>query len=295
MNFQEEITYINNYLQNIVKSESPFSEKLFNAMSYSLSAGGKRLRPLLTIYSYKLFRNDIERIIPIACAIEMIHTYSLIHDDLPAMDNDDFRRGKPSNHKAFGEDIAILAGDGLLTLAFEVICNAMQYFSLPLGILSLVSRCSGPYGMVGGQTADIRAGEFRVSRELIDFIQLHKTTDLIKASVLSGAIGGGADDKDLGYLEIYAKNIGLSFQIIDDILDEKSSIEKLGKSAGKDKKQDKLTSISFYGIEESERIADKLIREAVDIIENFKSRYPDCSEGADALIEIARFVNKREY
>ncbi len=294
MKFDDKIEKVTRYLNNILKKESSYSGYLLDAMKYSLNIGGKRIRPLLTILSYEIFRSDIERIIPVAAAIEMIHTYSLIHDDLPAMDNDDLRRGKPSNHKVFGEGMAILAGDGLLTLAFEVMGNAVKDYGLPMGILTLIARKSGPFGMVGGQACDLTSDVKSInsadksSFELLEFIHLHKTADLICASVVSGALGGGAESEDIKSLGNFAEKIGLSFQITDDILDETGSSEKLGKSAGKDKKQNKLTYSSLYGIEKSREKAEILLNEALREIESF-------SEKAANLSEVAKIIIQRDF
>ena len=285
--FNKYIEKVNLYLNSVFQNAPQYSQPLFEAMNYSLQAGGKRIRPVLTILAYKLFREDINRVLSVAASIEMVHTYSLIHDDLPAMDNDDYRRGKLTNHKVFGEAMAILAGDGLLTAAFEILTNSVIEYGIPVKIIRLIAENSGPKGMVGGQAADIRADKLDFSIETLGFIHKHKTSCLIEASVLSGAIAGDASQDDLSKLEKFAGNIGLAFQIEDDVLDESGDSKKLGKTAGKDKLQKKLTYPAFYGIEKSKIMAKELIDESIGIIKNY-------GKPALELIALAEMIIRRE-
>lgn len=246
-----------------------YPDKIYEAMRYSLLAGGKRLRPILTIASCELLGGSLERAMPAACAMEMIHTMSLIHDDLPAMDNDDYRRGKLTNHKVYGEDIAILAGDGLLTYAFEHLANASQQVP-PERVLQAVihlAKATGAGGLVGGQVVDLDSeGRSDVTLETLSYIHAHKTGALLESAVVCGGIIAGGSPEDLQRLSQYAKNIGLAFQIIDDILDITATSEELGKSAGKDLQAEKATYPKLLGIEESQRQAAALVTAAQEIL-----------------------------
>ncbi|HEY9747779.1 MAG TPA: farnesyl diphosphate synthase, partial [Allocoleopsis sp.] len=242
--------------------EVVYPEKIYEAMRYSLMAGGKRLRPILCLSTCILLDGTADMAMPTACALEMVHTMSLIHDDLPAMDNDDYRRGKLTNHKVYGEDIAILAGDGLLAYAFEFI--ATQTRNVPaeqvLKVIARLGRAVGAAGLVGGQVVDLESeGRSDVSLETLNFIHNHKTAALLEASVVSGALLAGAAEADLERLSRYAQNIGLAFQIVDDVLDITATQEELGKTAGKDLQAQKATYPSFWGIEESRNQAQRLV------------------------------------
>jgi len=265
------------------------AEKIYEAMRYSLMAGGKRLRPILSLATCELAGGTIEMAMPTACALEMIHTMSLIHDDLPAMDNDDYRRGKLTNHKVFGEDVAILAGDGLLAYAFEHIATETKGVD-PLRLLrvvALVGRAVGAAGLVGGQVVDLDSeGKKDINIETLNFIHNHKTAALLEASVISGAILAGASEAVIEALLRYAKNIGLAFQIVDDILDITSTAEELGKSVGKDLKAEKATYPSFWGIDESRTQAQRLIQSA-------KAEVAEFGEKARPLTAIADFIISR--
>lgn len=284
---QVKIKAVEQTLRDALTPVSQYSKVLYESMSYSVDAGGKRLRPYLCLLSYELFRNDIDRVLPIAAALEMIHTYSLIHDDLPALDNDDLRRGRPTNHKVYGEAIAILAGDGLLTYAFELTGRAVVQHKMSPEIIPILAMKAGPSGMVGGQTADMQGDKAQKDSELLDYIHNHKTADLIEASILCGAIAGGANQEDLTRLKVYAVNIGLAFQIADDILDETSTAEELGKSVGKDLEQGKLTYPALYGIEASRQKANTLVNGAVEALSYYGSK-------ASELVELARFIVERK-
>jgi geranylgeranyl diphosphate synthase, type II len=242
-----------------------YPDRIYESMRYSLLAGGKRLRPILCLAACELMGGTWDMAMPTACAIEMIHTMSLIHDDLPAMDNDDYRRGKLTNHKVYGEDIAILAGDGLLAYAFEVIAVHTQNVppSLILQVVAKLGRAVGAAGLVGGQVVDLESeGKPDVTLETLNFIHNHKTAALLEASVLCGAVLAGAKEVDLARLTTYSRNIGLAFQIVDDILDITASAEVLGKTAGKDLQAQKATFPSLLGLEESQRQADELVAAA---------------------------------
>ena len=241
-------------------------EKIYEAMRYSLLAGGKRLRPILCLATCDLMGGTEAMAMPTACALEMIHTMSLIHDDLPAMDNDDFRRGKPTNHKVYGEDIAILAGDGLLAYAFEFVATQTKNVA-PENIIRVVAalgRTVGAAGLVGGQVLDLESeGKSDITAETLSFIHTHKTGALLETSVVSGAMLASADEGDIERLSNYAKNIGLAFQIIDDILDITATDEQLGKTAGKDLQAQKATYPSLWGLEKSRLKAQELVDSAI--------------------------------
>lgn len=252
-----------------------YPETIYEAMRYSLMAGGKRLRPILCLATCELTGGTLESAMPTACAMEMVHTMSLIHDDLPAMDNDDYRRGRLTNHKVYGEDIAILAGDGLLTYAFEFI--ARQTKDVPaervLSVIAWLGRAVGAEGLVGGQVLDLQSeGKPDVTVDTLTYIHRHKTGALLEASVVCGAILAGADEATLNRLSEYAQNIGLAFQIIDDILDITATPEELGKTAGKDLVAQKATYPSLWGLEESRRQADQLIASAKAQLDPFGDR-----------------------
>lgn len=243
-----------------------YPERVTESMRYSLLAGGKRIRPMLCIAACELVGGDPAVAMPTACALEMIHTMSLIHDDLPSMDNDDFRRGVPTNHKVYGEEIAILAGDALLSRSFEYIARETRGADaeVVLRVLSDVGKSVGSEGLVGGQVVDIMsegAGE-EATLETLKYIHAHKTGALLEVAVTSGAILGGADEETVERLGRYAQNIGLAFQVIDDILDCTATSEELGKTAGKDEAVGKTTYPKLVGLEESRRIAERLIEEA---------------------------------
>ncbi|MCC5629139.1 polyprenyl synthetase family protein [Nostoc sphaeroides CHAB 2801] len=267
-----------------------YPEKIYEAMRYSLLAGGKRVRPILCLATCEMIGGTIEMAMPTACAVEMIHTMSLIHDDLPAMDNDDYRRGKLTNHKVYGEDVAILAGDGLLALAFEFVAIQTPQSvnrELVLQVIARLGRALGAAGLVGGQVVDLESeGKSDISLETLNFIHQHKTAALLEACVVCGGIIGGASPEDVQRLTRYAENIGLAFQIIDDILDITSTQEQLGKTAGKDQKAQKVTYPSLWGLEESRSKAQELVQAACAELEPFGER-------AKSLQAIAHFIISR--
>jgi geranylgeranyl diphosphate synthase, type II len=278
---------IDSYLKSYFTTTSSPSV-LHEAMKYSLFAGGKRIRPILALASHEACGGDTKKIVPQAAALELIHTYSLIHDDLPAMDNDDLRRGKPTNHKMFGEAMAILAGDALLTEAFFMMTLADIKIkpSILLKAVREVALAAGHINMVGGQAQDIISEDAEPDGKILEFIHLHKTAALIKSSVRIGPILAGSRKKQLQALTIYGENTGLAFQIIDDVLDVEGSAEELGKSVGSDSRKKKMTYPSLYGIEGARKKANELISIAIDAIRLFSSE-------ADPLREIAGYLAKR--
>ncbi|MBD2202290.1 polyprenyl synthetase family protein [Calothrix sp. FACHB-1219] len=267
-----------------------YPETIYESMRYSLLAGGKRVRPILCLATCEMTGGTIEMAMPTACAVEMIHTMSLIHDDLPAMDNDDYRRGKLTNHKIYGEDIAILAGDGLLAYAFEFVATQTPQ-SVPrdrvLHVVARLGRALGAAGLVGGQVVDLQSeGKADISLETLNFIHNHKTAALLEACVVCGGILSGVSAEDLQKLTRYAQNIGLAFQIIDDILDITATQEELGKTAGKDLKAQKVTYPSLWGIDESRIKAQQLIEAACAELDSFGDK-------AQPLKAIAHFIVNR--
>jgi len=255
-------------------AEEGLQRRVTESMNYSFISGGKRIRPLFMLESYRLFGgDDLSKISPFMAAIEMIHTYSLIHDDLPAMDNDDYRRGRPTNHKMFDEATAILAGDGLLNLAFETISKAMNeeddiiVLRRMVYANSVLANKAGIYGMIGGQMVDLlMENKTDTDLDTLLFIHKHKTAALIEASLMIGAIMAGADDEDIAKIEKVGENTGLAFQIRDDILDVIGDSIKLGKSIGSDEKNDKATYVKIKGQEESQKDLENLSKEARDIV-----------------------------
>ncbi|MEQ9668772.1 geranylgeranyl diphosphate synthase CrtE [Coleofasciculus sp. G2-EDA-02] len=268
-----------------------YPEKIYEAMRYSLLAGGKRLRPILCLATCELMGGTIDMAMPTACALEMLHTMSLIHDDLPAMDNDDYRRGKLTNHKVYGEDMAILAGDGLLAYAFEYVATQTQ--GVPAErVLRVIARLGwtlSAAGLVGGQVVDLESeGKSDIQAETLNYIHTHKTGALLESCVVCGGILAGATDADIERLSRYAQNIGLAFQIIDDILDITATQEELGKTAGKDLQAQKATYPSLWGLEASKAKAQELIEEAIAQLEPFGER-------SQPLIALADFITARTY
>ncbi len=264
-------------------------ESLREAMRYSLLAGGKRLRPILCLAACELAGGSAEAAMPTAVALEMIHTMSLIHDDLPAMDDDDLRRGRPTNHKVYGEAVAILAGDALLTRAFEMV--ALRSPGVPperlLKVVGELSLVAGAPGLVGGQVVDLESEGKDVSLDTLEYIHLHKTGALLSACVITGATIAGADEALIKALRVYARGIGLAFQIIDDILDITASSDVLGKTAGKDLIADKTTYPKLLGLEASRERADALVAEAKQALEPWADR-------AMPLLALADFITSRD-
>lgn len=232
--------------------EEKYPEEIFKSMRYSVLAGGKRLRPVLCLEACRVFGGKIEDAIPTACAIEMLHAQSLIHDDLPCMDNDDFRRGKPTNHKVFGEATAVLAGDALLTFAPQLIIQKSNLsIEKKLKLVEEYCIAAGAYGLIAGQIVDIDSEGKQISAETLEFIHTHKTADLFKLSLKSGAIVAGAGEEKIKLMEEIGQKLGFAFQICDDILDETSTFEEMGKTLGKDKQANKPTYTALFGLEKA--------------------------------------------
>ncbi len=282
--------WVEEALKRWVPGENEFPPPVHQAMRYSLFAGGKRLRPILVLAATEAVGGSIREALPLACSFELIHTYSLIHDDLPSMDNDDMRRGKPTSHKVFGEALAILAGDALLTEAFHLATRPEVMKKVParrrIQALWHLARAAGSLGMIGGQTVDILTQDQPVDAGTLEYIHTHKTGSLIAASVAVGAIVGGATARQFRNLQGYGEKLGLAFQIIDDLLDEVGEEAKLGKAVGKDQSKGKATYPGLYGIPESRRQAEGLITEALNHLESFDRR-------ANPLREIAGFILNR--
>jgi len=265
----QHIKYINNRLSELLYVKYP--EKIYDAMRYSVFAGGKRLRPILTIETCEMAGGSKEDVIDFACALEMIHTYSLIHDDLPAMDNDDFRRGLPTCHKKFDEAVAILAGDALLNKAYEIMIEEIilkggEKFQKAM---KYIADAAGVGGMIGGQVIDVMSEGKKINSDTLLYIHENKTAALITAPLKVGGIIGGMSDDEIMLMEKVGRNVGVAFQIKDDILDVTSTTEVLGKPILSDEKNDKVTYVTLYGIEEAENALENLTNEALDIIDRF--------------------------
>jgi geranylgeranyl diphosphate synthase type II len=277
-------------LDKLVPPAKTFPPSIHEAMRYSLFAGGKRVRPILALAAAEALGAKTTELLPLAGALELIHTYSLIHDDLPAMDNDDFRRGRPTCHKVYGEAIAILAGDGLLTLAFEVLSDPRRAKTIPanrlVDIIREISTASGVFGMVGGQVVDMESEGKDVDFPTLEYIHTHKTGAFIRASVRIGALYAKAGKRQLRALTHYGEMVGLAFQIADDILDITGKQEEIGKDVGSDLKKDKKTYPSFYGLEESRR-------RAVEVVDNALYSLKDFDRKADPLRELAKYMIQR--
>lgn len=271
---KERMEEVDRHLDRLLPKETEYPDIIFKAMRYSVFAGGKRLRPILVLETCKMLGGDVEEAMDYACALEMIHTYSLIHDDLPALDNDNFRRGRLTNHRAFGENIAILAGDALLSHAFEVMANAAVKKNSLRGMKAMqaIAHGAGVFGMVAGQVVDVINDGKKVDEATLDFIHKKKTAAMIEGAFLAGAHLGGADEGALEILQSAAEKIGLAFQIQDDILDVTGTMEELGKPIHSDERNEKNTYVSLYGIEASEAAVQRLSDEAVALLEQFGAR-----------------------
>ncbi len=280
--------WVEESLADLVPASYP--DRLYEAMRYSLLAGGKRLRPILCLASCDLVGGSVEQAMPTACALEMIHTMSLIHDDLPAMDNDDYRRGRLTNHKVYGEDMAILAGDALLAGAFQVIAEQTKGVSADriLRVIAWLAKASSAAGLVGGQVVDLESEGKAIPLETLEYIHAHKTGALLEISVVSGGVLAGADQERVDRLTRFAQNIGLAFQIIDDILDVTATSEQLGKTAGKDVAAAKATYPSLLGLEASQQRAKELIRSAQAQLQPYGS-------AAAPLLALADFITQRTH
>jgi len=280
---------VNKSLEYYLSSMEGEPKILFDAMRYSVFSGGKRFRPILVILVAKSFKVSHDKVMPIACAIEFIHTFSLIHDDLPAIDNDDMRRGKPTCHIKFGEDIAILAGDALFSESLNLVLKQKKYSSdeVVLRLAEELSKATGTSGMIAGQVMDVISNSENVGKETLNFIHTNKTGKLIRASVRCGAIVSNADNYQLKKFTEYGEHLGLAFQIIDDILDEIGEEKTIGKRTGTDKDLMKLTYPNYYGLKKSKEIAKKEIKLA-------KNSITDLNLPIQDLINIADFVLERK-
>ena len=272
--------------------ETNYPESIHKSMLYSVLAGGKRLRPVLVIAAFEAVGGNREDILPFAAAVEYIHTYTLIHDDLPALDNDDLRRGKPTNHKVFGEAIAILAGDALLTQAFYLMTHSGLMGAIPAEKLLQAAHdmtgAIGTLGMIGGQVVDIESEGKPIDADTLEYIHVHKTGCLIKACIRAGAILSRAEVDQFEALSNYGEQIGLAFQIVDDILDITADQNLLGKDIGSDAEKEKATYPALYGLDESKKKAEKLVEEGIACLEVFGAK-------AEPLREIGRFFLQRTY
>jgi len=272
-------------LDRLVPPETAAPENIHRAMRYSLFAGGKRIRPILCIEAARVVSDAADGVVACACALELIHTYSLIHDDLPALDNDDYRRGKLTNHKVFGEAMAILAGDALLTLAFQVLAQLDAPATSKERLIAELATAAGTVGgMIGGQVADLEGEGKTPTAALLESIHRTKTGALLRASLRLGAIYANAGEEDYAALSCYGEHVGLAFQIVDDILDVEESSESLGKTAGKDMQQGKITFPAVYGLETSRRMAEEECARAHQVVERFRDRAARLNELADLIV-----------
>ena len=288
--YQEQV---NNELEKYLRKQDCPERILNNAMEYSLMAGGKRLRPILVLATYQLFKEDIEEAMPFAVAIEMVHNFSLIHDDLPEVDNDDFRHGKPTNHKQFNHPTALLAGDGLLNQAYIVLSDEILYsaenqykenFCEKVRAFNEFSKAVDR--MIAGEYLDTELEGKQISKEMLEYIHINKTGALLKLCVRMGAILAGASEKDLKKLTKYAENIGLAFQIKDDILSEEGDPKITGKPVGNDKEMGKCTYVSYYGLDGAKKELDKITQEAIEQLKDY-------GEKAEFLSQLATYIKNR--
>ena len=282
---------INERFEAFLPKEEGFQKVIFEAMNYSIRVGGKRLRPMMMEETYRLFGGTGKEIEPFMMAMECIHTYSLVHDDLPAMDNDDYRRGRKTTHVVYGEDMAILAGDALLNFAFETATKAFEMFpgkSTQIGkALQILAGKAGIYGMIGGQVVDVKNAGNPVSKEVLDFIYELKTSALIESSMMIGAVLAGASNEDVQKMERIAKGVGIAFQIQDDILDVTSTSEVLGKPVLSDEKNEKTTYVTLVGIDKAKEYVEQISNEAIELLNGFE-------EKNDFLAELLKELIHRE-
>lgn len=299
---EEKTAVINSALDNFLPGEDEYPQSLHQAMRYSIFAGGKRLRPLLSLFSAELFSpHDWWRAVPVATALEMIHTYSLIHDDLPAMDDDDYRRGRLTCHKVFGEAVAVLAGDALLTRAFEILTSrryeadnfSKSYWENVMNddkikAIAELTKAAGAGGMIAGQVVDLESEHKKIKEEELDYINAHKTGALIAASVRASCVMCSANPEELEKLTAFASALGKAFQLVDDLLDVEGNEEIMGKAKGRDAEKEKATYVATLGIEKTRALRDQLYQQAVKEIEPFGDR------GAH-LSRLAHLIVYREY
>lgn len=281
---------INTRLNRLVPETEAPQGKIYEAMRYSLLIGGKRIRPILALSVCEMFGGNTSEVMPFACAIEMIHSYSLIHDDLPAMDNDDYRRGALTNHKVYGEGIAVLAGDALLNKAYEVMASALNdntNIDRKIKAMQIIANAAGTEGMIGGQVIDIESQGKNIDYEALRNMHILKTGALISSAAVVGALIAGASEEDMKKVYAYASNLGLAFQIRDDILSEVGDRNKLGKNTGNDRERNKATYTTILGLDESKVLLKKVTDSAIEALKDF-------GEKADFLIELANFLLHRE-
>ena len=279
MNFQDKLKQrteqVEEMIMQYLPKEEGFAKSMAEAINYSMCAGGKRLRPMLILETARLFGGDLEIVKPFMAGMEMIHTHSLIHDDLPAIYNDDYRRGRPTTHKIYGEAMGVLSGAALLNYAYETMFRAFTLGKEDVKVakaLRIMAEKTGIYGMLGGQSVDVENDGKPIKKEMLDYIYEHKTSALIEASMMCGAVLAGADDSQVTKIEKAARNIGLAFQIQDDILDVTSTSEELGKPVHSDEKNHKVTYVTLFGIEEASRQVRVLSEEAVSILDSLEEK-----------------------
>lgn len=271
--------YINDYLKVYFNDKGSYNKIIYDSASYSLNIGGKRIRPILFLLTYNLYKDNYKEAIEMASAIEMIHTYSLIHDDLPCMDNDDLRRGMPTNHKKFGEDIAVLAGDLLLNEAMSIMFNySIKYGNNALKAAKEIADSAGGEGMIGGQVVDIINENKLISKDELIYMHSKKTGELIRSSIVAGAILGEAPEKDIELLNNFGLKLGLAFQIKDDILDVIGDVSKLGKNIKSDENNNKSNFISLFGLEYCEKECIKLTNECMNLLKDLSIKSKDLEE-----------------
>ena len=290
MNISDYKNEIESYLNNYFKDKGTYDKVIYEAQSYSINVGGKRIRPIFMLLTYLLYKEDYKTIIPMSAAIEMIHTYSLIHDDLPAMDNDDLRRGKPTNHKVFGDAIATLAGDALLNEAMIVMINySLDNGASALKAAKVIAEAAGANGMIGGQVVDILSEtKDTLSEEELKYMHLKKTGELIRASVISGAILADASNDDIKKLDEFGRKLGLAFQIKDDILDVVGSVEKLGKNTKQDENCNKFNFVTMYGLDKCQNLCKELTEDSIEILNSI-------DKNTDNLKELTLKLLEREF
>lgn len=295
MNFREKqiakVEAIEGILEKYLPEKEGYQKLIMEAMEYSVMAGGKRLRPMLMLETFRMFGGEGKVVEPFMAAIEMIHTYSLVHDDLPAMDNDDFRRGRKTTHIVYGEAMGILAGDALLNYAFETAAKAFSMYpekSLEIGkALQILAGKAGIYGMIGGQVVDVESEGKKISKETLDFIHELKTSALIESSMMIGALLAGASEEAVKDIEKVAKNVGIAFQIQDDVLDVTSTTEVLGKPVLSDEKNEKTTYVTLVGLEKAKEYVESISMEAIQLLNRYEN-------GDDFLENLLKSLIHRE-
>lgn len=288
---KEYVEVVNTALNDFVQERNTPEKTIYSAMKYSLMAGGKRLRPVLALAVTEMLEGNMVEVLPYACAVEMIHTYSLIHDDLPAMDNDDYRRGRLTNHKVYGEAMAILAGDALLNCAFETMADAAALHGdkiiQKVKAMSIIAASAGTRGMIGGQVVDLESEGKAIPEGLLEYMHKCKTGALIKAPIMAAAVMADADAESMRSLELFAEKIGLAFQIKDDIMDVEGSLEEMGKASGSDKANGKSTFVTLYGLDKSKEMLCTITNEALQCLEKFGRK-------AEFLIQLAEYLMRRK-